>query len=647
MTTVPEYEIWIRDRLYDRVTRLTDFASFSCIMRFNGVGSWELEVARNNDGSALMTTNGGIVVKLNDETIFSGMVTSREIGATTIQYSGVDDMALLNTPTRPTPALASGPYPDDYYVITDVASTVMYDLVNRNIGPLAPAGWKIAVLTLGTDSGIGGEITARTRIDRLSSYLAQLAVSPQAGGLGFRLVQSDVDPDTLEFSVYEPRDRSDSAVFTVETGTAADYTDTWEAPGANFVFVLGGDGFGNERTIIEAEDAAAVLEAGRRIVGIVDARGTTDLGELYQRAAEALTGASAARRISIVPQEAPSLTYRTHYDLGDVVTAVVDGVTYQEVIREIALEFDPDAGVRVTPTLGGPGMSNDDLTARHLASVEGRLENLEVNWGVPDNSITNSMMLTTERWYVGDLRTTLRSTAAPGWLVCNGAAVSRTTYADLFDEIGTTFGVGDGSTTFNLPDLSAKYLRGAGGGVGIGESGGSATADVPAHSHPHSHGGGTLAYSHTHPGGSHAHAHSHGLDPHDHDYSVDHDHAAYSSGAATDPIIGDGDVVIHEGGGSGITAAGMGHIHSNDPPNHDEANRETSEGHYVSGGADFSSTQSDTTATPGAYNTGGVNAGASWSGGTDSDSTEASGDTVDIEPPYFGVQVEIYTGVAA
>ncbi|MGO4304183.1 phage tail protein [Cupriavidus sp. RAF12] len=47
-----------------------------------------------------------------------------------------------------------------------------------------------------------------------------------------------------------------------------------------------------------------------------------------------------------------------------------------------------------------------------------------------------------------------------GYLKCNGAAVSRTTYADLFGEIGTTFGVGDGSTTFNLPELRGEFLRG-------------------------------------------------------------------------------------------------------------------------------------------------------------------------------------------
>lgn len=47
-----------------------------------------------------------------------------------------------------------------------------------------------------------------------------------------------------------------------------------------------------------------------------------------------------------------------------------------------------------------------------------------------------------------------------GWLLCNGAAVSRTTYADLFAAIGTTWGAGDGSTTFNLPNCDSRFMEG-------------------------------------------------------------------------------------------------------------------------------------------------------------------------------------------
>lgn len=88
------------------------------------------------------------------------------------------------------------------------------------------------------------------------------------------------------------------------------------------------------------------------------------------------------------------------------------------------------------------------------------------------------------------------ATAPPGWLVCNGAAVSRTTYAGLFAAIGTTWGVGDGSTTFNVPDLRGRVPRGV-AASGTGNTlGGTFGADTHTHTGP----------SHTHTGPSHTHS---------------------------------------------------------------------------------------------------------------------------------------------
>jgi microcystin-dependent protein len=79
----------------------------------------------------------------------------------------------------------------------------------------------------------------------------------------------------------------------------------------------------------------------------------------------------------------------------------------------------------------------------------------------------------------GSVMTFAMNTAPSGWLKANGAAVSRTTYAALFSVIGTTFGVGDGSTTFNLPDLRGEFMRGwdDGRGVDSGRAFGSAQLD--------------------------------------------------------------------------------------------------------------------------------------------------------------------------
>jgi hypothetical protein len=68
-------------------------------------------------------------------------------------------------------------------------------------------------------------------------------------------------------------------------------------------------------------------------------------------------------------------------------------------------------------------------------------------------------------------------TVAPaGWLLCDGSAVSRTTYAALFGVIGISCGQGDGSTTFNIPDLRGQFLRGVDGGVGRDPDTGARTA---------------------------------------------------------------------------------------------------------------------------------------------------------------------------
>jgi microcystin-dependent protein len=61
-------------------------------------------------------------------------------------------------------------------------------------------------------------------------------------------------------------------------------------------------------------------------------------------------------------------------------------------------------------------------------------------------------------------------TAPTGWLLCQGQAVSRTTYATLFGVISTTYGVGDNSTTFNLPDLRGRVPMGAGTGRNVADS---------------------------------------------------------------------------------------------------------------------------------------------------------------------------------
>lgn len=78
----------------------------------------------------------------------------------------------------------------------------------------------------------------------------------------------------------------------------------------------------------------------------------------------------------------------------------------------------------------------------------------------------------------GDLKHTARSALDPGFLKCEGQEVSRVTYAELFAAIGTSYGVGNGSTTFNLPDYRERVAVGPGGAFALGGKGGAATVTL-------------------------------------------------------------------------------------------------------------------------------------------------------------------------
>lgn len=93
----------------------------------------------------------------------------------------------------------------------------------------------------------------------------------------------------------------------------------------------------------------------------------------------------------------------------------------------------------------------------------------------PTGQIGNGRYLKIATEIIGTVQAYAGASAPAGWLMCDGAAVSRTTYANLFGIIGTTYGTGDGSTTYNLPDLRQRFPMGvaaSGTGNALGATGG-------------------------------------------------------------------------------------------------------------------------------------------------------------------------------
>ncbi len=110
---------------------------------------------------------------------------------------------------------------------------------------------------------------------------------------------------------------------------------------------------------------------------------------------------------------------------------------------------------------------------------------------------------------VGSIIISTSSVIPTGYHVCDGSAISRDQFSELFEVIGTTYGPGDGSTTFNLPNLSGKVAVGSASGLVLGSTGGEATHvlqsseivahthDVPSHTHTSSIVAKTPEFTHT------------------------------------------------------------------------------------------------------------------------------------------------------
>lgn len=151
--------------------------------------------------------------------------------------------------------------------------------------------------------------------------------------------------------------------------------------------------------------------------------------------------------------------------------------------------------------------------------------------------------------------------APTGYLICNSTAVSRSTYSDLFTLIGTTYGAGDGSTTFNVPNLRGRVIVGFDSGQtlfdALGETGGANThtlteAEMPVHTHVQN-------------------AHTHTQDPHQHGMAEGTTdgagiYADRSSAAAAAAMVTDNATATNQNTTATNQNAGTGDAHNNIQP---------------------------------------------------------------------------------
>lgn len=227
-------------------------------------------------------------------------------------------------------------------------------------------------------------------------------------------------------------------------------------------------------------------------------------------------------------------------------------------------------------------------------------------------------------------------TAPDGWLFCNGFSHSRTTYANLYSTVGDAYGAGNGSTTFNVPDMRRRFVLGFGTtttGTAVNTKGG--------------------AWDHTHSGPAHTHniSHDHDISNHTHEMSHTHDMSNHVHGMSGRGISGyitntpgnnrfmaAPDVAVKNPftGNTAVQPAASNPFQSGPEPH----------GIGVVGSTNANNTDgpsNNTTGNSSISNTGGPNPNTTGSMSTSTSGTAGTGDTGSANPPYITLQYIIKT----
>ncbi len=371
--------VYVRDQNLNYVAQVDFLTEMSWVDKYNFLGSpggWSLTLNASDLAIDFLRLNGsGVVVLIDDVVAMSGYTTmiERQQNSDVSQYifSGTtDDGLLASRVAHPQPGSSAPPYSTNTYdTRTGICSTVLRAYVNANLSVGAISSRYDYRVSIGADPIAGTTVTGNARYQQLDVLLNELAT--QSGGCGYRIRQSGTN---LEFQTYAPTDRTSSVIFSAENQTLQDYSYTAQAGTANYIYI-GGQGEGTARTIKEGFDGTSIVRWGRKEI-FKDQRDTNDTTTLDMSIAEELVTGSDIASVQFTPKDIPQQTYWAHYQTGDKVTVVIDGVSFQENIIEVECTLNED-GLTVRPLVGSPNNTDSLKIYDQIAKQNRRLKNLE------------------------------------------------------------------------------------------------------------------------------------------------------------------------------------------------------------------------------------------------------------------------------
>lgn len=384
---VEDLVIEIRNGNYERVAQLVpqDYLSATFVPVHNGIGAWSVSIPEGVAVADLLRTPGaGIIVSDSNGTILSGPMLTAKLEQSAEdpkglwQIEGVDDSVILaERLAYPDPAEDDATAQSQAFdVRTGNAETVIKEYVSANIASDSGTTRAIANLSVEATAGLGDTVTASARFQTLQELIYPLAT---AAGLGYRVVQIAED---LVFEVYQPSDVSATVRMDVANGQLNKTEYSYSAPQATRV-VVGGAGESVERLFFDGSTTDSLIAEGlwsRRIEAFIDERGTSDTALVEQTVISALVeNGKTIQNLSVTPSDFSAMRFRYEWNLGDLITVVVNDLEATAVVTQVGINVQSD-GVYMAATVGTPnGNGYEDKVIRKQIELDGRVSSLERN----------------------------------------------------------------------------------------------------------------------------------------------------------------------------------------------------------------------------------------------------------------------------
>ena len=478
----------VRDRNMQRRGQITTkYLKLSATIRHNKTGDWKLTLPGAHPMVPHLSAAGaGIVVSYRANpafsnvwsTLFSGPTSlpsrkrNREQPDGTFVFEGrTDDQLLDDARAYPQPGNADV---STQNVANDVrtgnAESLMRQYVAFNIanGAAMPApvswapagrlgGFRNFVRITQANGNRGPTVTKSPRFQILSELLSEIGTYAQ---LGFQLVQRN---DFIEFEVLPIADRSAFVRFDIANGSLTS-EEVQVTPPAVTRAIVAGQGEGAERTIIQRTTTAsseAETAWGRIIERFIDQRDTNDLVELQQSGDEALIEEGfVATNVKVVPADDTTMLFVRDWNVGDTVTVVVNGQETKTTVTEAVLLVDSDRCVIGAAIGDVRGFNAQDALTKRVEDTERRVERMERTVEIdttPIYSQTEVDNLLKTVVPAGVVQPFSGFTPPTGYLLCDGASVSRATYAALFAALNRS----RGAVTMTLATPGVVTLTGS------------------------------------------------------------------------------------------------------------------------------------------------------------------------------------------